>query len=235
MLGDDGAAFADSVASLLSMKPNGPWEDPTSLEIAEAALQALGNMGAEGGKHVDLVFKFIDSKETYVASAAMLAVGNMIAGRVKSEVGGSTSGMVDAIAKKLRSTNPVIRANAASALASMGGEAVQYLDNLARCFEDRCPAVRASAIYAFPKLGKAGQIYAPLIAVLLADEASKVRIAAIHCLSSMGERGAALADEVALCMQDSDESVCAAAAAALAKYDNMSSKASSLGVWCRGT
>lgn len=213
MLGEAGAAFADSVAALLSS------DNVESWEVREAALQALGNMGSEGAKHVEKVFEFIDSKEAYVASAAMLALGQMSA-----SLEGLSEEMVDAVAKKLCSTNPIVRANAASALSTMGSAAVEwYLDDLAKCFEDRCPAVKIAAMYAFTKLGKAGQAFAPAIAGMLEDESCKVRVAAIDSLSLMGERGAALADEIGQYLQDPEGDVRAAAVKALGKFGERAS------------
>merc|ERR1719230_824081 len=49
MLGEAGSLFAGAVASLLE-------SDTESLEVKEAALRALGSMGAEGAKYADQVF-----------------------------------------------------------------------------------------------------------------------------------------------------------------------------------
>merc|ERR1712137_356364 len=70
MLGEAAAEFVEPIADLLEGNAE-VWE------VREAALRALGNMGVEGAKHWRKALELTNEKETFVASAALVALGQM--------------------------------------------------------------------------------------------------------------------------------------------------------------
>jgi hypothetical protein len=132
-----------------------------------------------------------------------------------------------ALAQKLKSQDPAVRAEAAGDLRSLGRKAHGAAEPLVGLCDDKTPAVRLSAASALLAVGSGNpRVVEVLIAGLAGDAPAVRRDAAVAC-GMAGPGAAPTVEKLAGLLKDSDESVRVASLQAIATLGPVAAKAAS--------
>eukprot|EP00442_Polarella_glacialis_P009183 CAMPEP_0115089766 /NCGR_PEP_ID=MMETSP0227-20121206/24933_1 /TAXON_ID=89957 /ORGANISM="Polarella glacialis, Strain CCMP 1383" /LENGTH=509 /DNA_ID=CAMNT_0002480591 /DNA_START=91 /DNA_END=1620 /DNA_ORIENTATION=+ len=214
--------YAASVANMASDREE---------EVAARAIAALGDMGQEGAKHLDVVADGL-TRGPKVCVAAAIAIG---------QFGRQAARCEDQLVRCMDSGEEAVRAAAIAALGAIGAEkqahaacqalgkfpnaGIQEASRIAKKLEE--PALRYAAVCALASLGASiVEKYIDEIAPCLQDKDSLTRLAAATALgvASAAVLGAASgAPRIAELLKNQDPGVRCAAALALGKLGHEAS------------
>mmetsp|Transcript_92756 Transcript_92756/g.167613 ORF Transcript_92756/g.167613 Transcript_92756/m.167613 type:complete len:525 (+) Transcript_92756:164-1738(+) len=185
--------YAASVANMASDREE---------EVAARAIAALGDMGQEGAKHLDVVADGL-TRGPKVCVAAAIAIG---------QFGRQAARCEDQLVRCMDSGEEAVRAAAIAALGAIGAEKQALV--ISKLLDDPCVSVAGAACQALGKFPNAGIQEASRIAKKLEEPA--LRYAAVCALASLGASIVEkYIDEIAPCLQDKDSLTRLAAATAL--------------------
>lgn len=186
--------------------------DDDDWEVRVCGLEVIAEMGPLARHQSAKVINRLDDETAAVRAKAAYAVG-----QIREPEG--VQGLVD----QLKDGSPMVREQAALALARLEGEGEEFVDKVFEHLLDPKPAVRAAVCMALGLMGDRGQYYAGVVAQRLQvhDEAI-VRVAALKTLGNMEVRGSAYSDVVQDSLRDADPAVRDAARECLNKFQMLS-------------
>lgn len=175
-------------------------------DVREAAIRAVGNMGAEAKRAVPGLLNVVVVEQheelRKAATDALVSLGEEA---------------VPDTAKALKDGRAPMRLAACSILERIGPEAGKAATALAATLKDKVPEVRAAAASATGALGAEGRPAVSAVAALLKDPEWKVRLAAAQALGGIGPEAKGALKNLVAALADEEAEVRAAAATALGR------------------
>lgn len=188
-------------------------ELPKRLQHEEAshrlrAVVDLGLMGTGAGALAPFVAEKLSDKDAAVRRRAVWTLNRMSMPVIRPHLG--------TVAKKLRHSNPDVRALAANLLGSMSYGADQHAYHISVCLNDEDVTVRQEAIQALAKCGRAGSVpFVKQIGASLKDEDATVRRWACTALGKIGKPATSFIPDIVALLRDGDFRIRQAATTAL--------------------
>jgi HEAT repeat protein len=175
-------------------------------DVREAAIRAVGNMGAEAKRAVPgLLNVVVVEQHEELRTAAMDALVNL----------GEEA--VPDTAKALKDERAPMRLAACEILRRIGPRAGKAATALGATLKDKSPDVRAVAAGAIGALGAEGRSAVTAVAGLLKDPEWRVRVAAASALGGIGPEAKGAVKNLVAALTDGEAEVRAAAATALGR------------------